>query len=100
MCFCEAYRRERKLREAKISADEEVERFRRKKEEEFRQLQERKEDRQFEIDLRAKTDQEIDQIRADFNRNKDRVVQMLVQNVLNVDLEIPVSIREKFTKKE
>jgi len=25
---------------------------------------------------------------------------MLVQNVLNVDLEIPITIKEKFTKKD
>lgn len=58
------------------------------------------EDREYETKLKATTDYEIERIRTDFQRNKDRVIKMLVQNVLNVDLEIPISIKEKFTKKD
>jgi hypothetical protein len=42
---------------------------------------------------------EINKIYKDFERNKDAVINMLIENVLNVDLTIPMTIREKFAKK-
>ena len=46
------------------------------------------------------TEVEVKLIRKDFSNNKDGVMKMLVEKVLEVDLSIPNSIREKFLKKK
>jgi hypothetical protein len=50
--------------------------------------------------LKDETDKEISQIESDFKQNKDKVIEMLINKVLDVDLSIPSSVREKFTKKD
>ena len=46
------------------------------------------------------TQEEIKKIEEDYGRNKDKVIEMLVQKVLEVDLTIPNSVKEKFQKKK
>lgn len=58
-----------------------------------------KEDKEFEISLEKETRVEIEQIERDFKANKDKVIEMLVAKVLEVDLSIPSSVKEKFVKK-
>ena len=49
--------------------------------------------------MEKETKDEIKKIQEDFERNKDKVIDMLVEKVLHVDLSIPNSVKEKFTKK-
>lgn len=49
--------------------------------------------------LERETAAEITQIEKDFRTNKDKVIDMLVAKVLEVDLSIPSSVKEKFIKK-
>lgn len=51
------------------------------------------------MSLEKETATEIAQIEKDFKANKDRVIEMLVNKVLEVDLSIPSSVKEKFVKK-
>jgi hypothetical protein len=37
-------------------------------------------------------------IERDFKANKDKVIDMLIAKVMNVDLSIPSSVRERFKK--
>ena len=62
-------------------------------------MQERKEDKDFEDKLKHETQEDIKKIYQDFERNKDKVINMLIENVLSVDLTIPMTIREKFASK-
>jgi hypothetical protein len=52
------------------------------------------------MNLERETATEIAQIEKDFKANKDKVIDMLVAKVLDVDLTIPSSVREKFSKKK
>ena len=58
-----------------------------------------KTDKKFENELDQETKEEIKKIEEDYARNKDKVIKMLVQKVLEVDLTIPNSVKEKFQKK-
>ena len=58
-----------------------------------------KTDKKFENELDQETKEEIKKIEEDYARNKDKVINMLVQKVLEVDLTIPNSVKEKFQKK-
>lgn len=58
-----------------------------------------KEDKEFEDKLKEDTQVDIKKIYQDFEKNKDRVINMLIENVLSVDLTIPMTIREKFATK-
>lgn len=84
-----------------------MKRYRAHKEAEFENIRERvrvaitqKEDKEFELNLERETAEEIRKIEEDFNKNKDKVIQMLVDKVLEVDLTIPSSVKEKFAKKK
>ena len=46
------------------------------------------------------TQEEIQKIESDYAKNKDKVIDMLVAKVLEVDLSIPNSVKEKFQKKK
>lgn len=59
-----------------------------------------KTDKKFESQLEKETQEEISRIQEDYNKNKDKVIDMLVAKVLEVDLSIPNSVKEKFTKKK
>ena len=59
----------------------------------------KKEDKEFEAALEKETAGDIKQIEKDFSQNKDKVIEMLVAKVLEVDLSIPSSVKEKFVKK-
>lgn len=50
--------------------------------------------------MERETAAEIKKIEEDFSKNKDKVIQMLVDKVLEVDLTIPSSVKEKFLKKK
>lgn len=50
--------------------------------------------------LENETRDEINKIQQDYNQNKQKVVDMLVEKVLEVDLTIPNSVKEKFVKKK
>ena len=52
-----------------------------------------KEDRDEEKRLEEQTKVEIPQIEKDFKANKDKVIDMLVAKVLEVDLSIPSSVK-------
>lgn len=59
-----------------------------------------KTDKKFETQLEKETQEEITKIQEDYEKNKDKVVDMLVAKVLEVDLSIPNSVKEKFAKKK
>lgn len=59
-----------------------------------------KTDKKFETDLEKETQEEISKIQQDYEKNKAKVIDMLVQKVLEVDLSIPNSVKEKFVKKK
>lgn len=59
-----------------------------------------KTDKKFETDLEKETQEEISKIQQDYEKNKTKVIDMLVQKVLEVDLSIPNSVKEKFVKKK
>lgn len=52
-----------------------------------------KEDKEFEDRLKKETEEDIKKIYLDFEKNKDKVINMLIENVLRVDLTIPMTIR-------
>ena len=45
----------------------------------------------------AETEEEITSIRQDYKDNKNHVVDFLIENVLNVNLEIPKVVRGDFS---
>jgi|JI9StandDraft_2_1071091.scaffolds.fasta_scaffold1299455_1 hypothetical protein len=59
-----------------------------------------KTDKKFETDLEKETQEEISKIQEDYEKNKSKVIEMLVSKVLEVDLSIPNSVKEKFLKKK
>ena len=59
-----------------------------------------KTDKKFETDLQKETKDEIAKIQEDYEKNKSKVIDMLVNKVLEVDLSIPNSVKEKFLKKK
>lgn len=59
-----------------------------------------KTDKKFETQLEKETQEEIAKIQVDYEKNKDKVIEMLVAKVLEVDLTIPNSVKEKFAKKK
>ena len=59
-----------------------------------------KTDKKFETQLEKETQEEITKIQEDYEKNRDKVVDMLVAKVLEVDLSIPNSVEEKFAKKK
>ena len=46
--------------------------------------------------LEAKTEHEIQAIKADFEANKEKVVELLLKNVMEVDIEIPKVVKGNF----
>ena len=60
----------------------------------------KKTDKKFETQLEKETQEEIAKIQKDYEKNKDKVIEMLVAKVLEVDLTIPNSVKEKFAKKK
>lgn len=60
----------------------------------------KKTDKKFETDLQKETQEEISKIQEDYEKNKGKVIEMLVNKVLEVDLSIPNSVKEKFLKKK
>lgn len=50
--------------------------------------------------MEKETQEEISKIEQDYDKNKSKVIDMLVQKVLEVDLTIPNSVKEKFIKKK
>lgn len=67
---------------------------------EFEKLKAEKTDKKFETDLERETQEEILKIQEDYEKNRDKVIEMLVNKVLQVDLTIPNSVKEKFLKKK
>ena len=41
-------------------------------------------------------DEELREIRADYEQNKRRVVEMLLQQILVVNIEVPKVVQQKF----
>ena len=58
-----------------------------------------KQDKEFENKLQKETNIDIEKIEQDFKKNKNSVVNMLIDTVLHVDLSIPNSVKEKFENK-
>lgn len=50
--------------------------------------------------MERETQEEIAKIQDDYEKNKSKVIDMLVNKVLEVDLTIPNSVKEKFLKKK
>ena len=50
--------------------------------------------------MEKETQEEIAKIQEDYEKNKNKVIDMLVNKVLEVDLTIPNSVKEKFIKKK
>eukprot|EP00343_Euplotes_focardii_P000987 CAMPEP_0205804020 /NCGR_PEP_ID=MMETSP0205-20121125/6792_1 /ASSEMBLY_ACC=CAM_ASM_000278 /TAXON_ID=36767 /ORGANISM="Euplotes focardii, Strain TN1" /LENGTH=95 /DNA_ID=CAMNT_0053072917 /DNA_START=91 /DNA_END=378 /DNA_ORIENTATION=- len=89
--------KQKKLKEARKVADNQVEKYKNKLEEEFedkKRIQFGDMDDQEEIE--AETQEEISKIQQDYEDHKDDVVDFLIENVMNVNLEIPRVVRGDF----
>ena len=79
-----------KIREAQFEAKTEIELIKKKMNEQFEELVEQKEKETSE--LKAYEDQakeEVREIRLDFEANKQKVVDLLLQSIMNINLTLP-----------
>ncbi|CAD8145973.1 unnamed protein product [Paramecium octaurelia] len=89
--------REKKIKEAKVAADQEIAVFRREEETRYNQeILRRFGSTKEEEELERKTKAEIDKIYADYEANKLAVVDMLIKRVIEVKLEVPRVVKGQF----
>ncbi|CAK68771.1 unnamed protein product (macronuclear) [Paramecium tetraurelia] len=89
--------REKKIKEAKVAADQEIAVFRREEETRYNQeILRRFGSTKEEEELERKTKSEIDKIYADYEANKLAVVDMLIKRVIEVKLEVPRVVKGQF----
>eukprot|EP01017_Pseudomicrothorax_dubius_P042234 TRINITY_DN686_c0_g1_i1.p1 TRINITY_DN686_c0_g1~~TRINITY_DN686_c0_g1_i1.p1 ORF type:complete len:119 (+),score=58.56 TRINITY_DN686_c0_g1_i1:136-492(+) len=86
-----------KLKEARVAAEKELEIFRREEEEKFEAEVKRRYGKEQESDdLEATTNEEIQSIRRDYETNKKKVVELLIERVVTVDLEFPQVLKGNY----
>ncbi|CAK77715.1 unnamed protein product (macronuclear) [Paramecium tetraurelia] len=89
--------REKKIKEAKVAADQEIAVFRREEETKYNQeILRRFGSTKEEEELERKTKAEIDKIYQDYEANKLAVVDMLIKRVIEVKLEVPRVVKGQF----
>eukprot|EP01015_Nassula_variabilis_P032591 TRINITY_DN7658_c0_g1_i14.p2 TRINITY_DN7658_c0_g1~~TRINITY_DN7658_c0_g1_i14.p2 ORF type:complete len:130 (+),score=57.78 TRINITY_DN7658_c0_g1_i14:121-510(+) len=89
--------RQNKLKEARAAAMAEIESLRREEEKKFEmEVKRRFGSNQEEEDLGRKTKEEIEQIYRDYEQNKEQVISMLIERVMNVQLTFPKVLTGKF----
>ncbi|CAD8145080.1 unnamed protein product [Paramecium pentaurelia] len=89
--------REKKIKEAKVAADQEIAVFRREEETRYNQeILRRFGSTKEEEELERKTKAEIDKIYLDYEANKLAVVDMLIKRVIEVKLEVPRVVKGQF----
>ncbi|CAD8070310.1 unnamed protein product [Paramecium sonneborni] len=89
--------REKKIKEAKVAADQEIAVFRREEETRYNQeILRRFGSTKEEEELERRTKSEIDKIYADYEANKLAVVDMLIKRVIEVKLEVPRVVKGQF----
>ena len=91
--------RDKRLKEAKISAEQEINLFKKEEEDKYQKIiNERYGKSTEEDDLEKKTKVEIDRIFKDYEANKSSVIDMLLERIINVELEIPEVVKGNFEK--
>ena len=86
--------RQNKLKEARRVAEEKIEQYKAQLEKNFeKEKREKFGDMEDQADIEAETRQEITSIQADYEENKDNVIDFLIERVMNVDLEIPKVVK-------
>ncbi len=48
------------------------------------------------VDMQKKAEEEIEFIKAQYQANKEKVIKLLIENIINVDLEIPSVVKGVF----
>ncbi|KAM3139467.1 hypothetical protein pb186bvf_008492 [Paramecium bursaria] len=93
--------REKKIKDAKVAADQEIVIFRQEEEKRYQaEVTKRFGNVKEEEELERKTQEELKKIEADYEANKAKVIEMLVQRVINVELEIPRVVKAQFEIKQ
>ncbi len=86
-----------KLGEARSFAEGEVSEYRREREQDFgREEQEKSQAAEVDLQNRLGQAEKTAEIEQDFNDNKDKVIDELLQRIMTVSMDVPRAVREKF----
>ena len=89
--------RTKRLKEAKVYAEQEIFKFRNEMEQDFQKESEKKKEENKSLEaLDKQTEEDIKVIKADFDSNKARTMDMLLDLVMNVELDVPQVVCGKF----
>jgi len=86
--------RSRKLRDVRQVAEEELEPFRQKEDEKFLAEQAAAGGHNT-MELDAATQQELSQVKTDYDNNKKTAVKYILEKVLDIDLTMPENIKQQ-----
>eukprot|EP00828_Plagiopyla_frontata_P015785 TRINITY_DN2049_c0_g1_i8.p2 TRINITY_DN2049_c0_g1~~TRINITY_DN2049_c0_g1_i8.p2 ORF type:complete len:145 (+),score=49.25 TRINITY_DN2049_c0_g1_i8:155-589(+) len=88
--------RENKIKEAKIAADQEIQSYRKEEQEKYEgKISNIAGDKQ-ELDQNEAAEVEIKKIHHDFDQKKHKVIDMLIDRIMEVNLQIPLVLKEQF----
>ena len=89
--------RQKKLKEARRVAQEDIEQYKTELEDNFekRKIAEYGEEED-QAEKEAETQEEITRIESEYEENKENVIEYLIGKVMNVNLEIPKVVRGDF----
>ncbi|EGR28889.1 vacuolar ATP synthase subunit, putative [Ichthyophthirius multifiliis] len=91
--------REKKLKQARSAADQEINKFRQEMEQKFNEDVKTKFGNTSDHDnLLIQTENDIKKINQDYEQNKGKVIDMLIERIINVKLEIPEVVKGDFNK--
>jgi len=91
--------RQRKLRDVRLAAEEELEPFRKKEEEKF--LREQSEHGQTEdltAELERITQKELGMVKQDYENNKKTSIKHILDKVLDIDLTVAVNVQQALAR--
>eukprot|EP00939_MAST-03C_sp_MAST-3C-sp1_P004921 g4921.t1 len=94
--------RQKRLREAKSEATDKLTQYRQSKEEEFKSVESSYlggSEEKIKGDIAASTDTEIASMKEEYNANKKRGVDMLVDIVKKVEYTIPKALKDMYNDK-
>jgi V-type H+-transporting ATPase subunit G len=91
--------RQRKLRDVRLAAEEELEPFRKKEEEKFMAEQaQATASEQVTAQLEKQTQMELAAVKSDYEANKKTAIKYILDKVLDIDLSVPESVVVAMTK--
>eukprot|EP00924_Labyrinthula_sp_SR-Ha-C_P008317 maker-scaffold_11-snap-gene-9.45-mRNA-1 protein AED:0.00 eAED:0.00 QI:85/1/1/1/1/1/3/535/115 len=83
--------RARKMKMAKVEAEKEIEKYRAKQMEEVEVLRQKVAAETRDDSISKQTAQKLDKIKEDTEKNKQKVIDLLIEAVLSVETSIPVA---------